>query len=192
MAMAMVLSLSVSALAANEATHNNDAFTSGNPSTDIAVSGTYTPASDGTPATMYSVKISWTLTNPSYSAGTTTYTWNPSTTTYETPTTTDAGWTKGSLSVTVENSSNAKVWATATLADETGDDVTLAWDGEKSQRQVVESAASETDLTGDSKVFKGSVKKLTFSGALSVTAGTISASDTTLGTVTVTLYTSAT
>lgn len=185
LALTMIFSLSITAFAAeNEATtdlkntYNND----------ITVGASYTAGSTTNASTIYSVKVTWTVINPGYTAGNTTYSWIPTDLKYKSETK-DSGWTDGSVSINVSNSSNAAITATVTYNDTTSDELTssVAW-ADSGSTATVGSAAVNSDGAAleQTSTETGTVQTAIFSGTVSV-SGTITEAVDSVGTVTVSL-----
>lgn len=184
LALTMIFSLSITAFAADE-----DSTTLGSAySKDITVGASYTEGETTNATTIYSVKVTWAVTNPSYAAGDTTYSWNTTDLKYESSTEA-ATWTNGSVSINVSNSSNAAITATVTYNDTTSDELTssVAWADSKSTATVGSAAVNSDGVALEqTSTETGTVQTAIFSGTVSV-SGTITEAVDSVGTVTVSL-----
>ena len=179
LALAMVLALSVPALATSlPTTGNNDSHD---------VEATYNAGTTNKGYPVYSITLTWSnIDNLVYTSGNTVYNWQPDTHTYK-PTTSASSWTKDStsFSLKVDNDSDVGITATATFAATgslTAECTGTNWSSNQCVLQV-ESAAKDIadDFTGTGETQSG-----TISGTVKVTGGSISA-DTKVGTITVVL-----
>lgn len=191
LALAMVFSLSVSAMAA-------DITTTGDTSKNVTA--TYTAGSETSWGdTIYSVNISWeTVGSIAYTAGNgVVYTWDATNTEYKvTAEATEGDWvlTAGAdtgkeftgMIVTVTNSSNAKVTATVTANDVSELGVTGGIEGDATR--TISSAApaepSATNLNGDAVAERFDYKITDIANAPTAPSGN---NTITVATITVTL-----
>lgn len=179
LALAMVLALSVPALATTLPTTGN------NDSHDVEATYNAGTTSKGYP--VYSITLTWSnIENLVYTSGDTVYNWNSGTHKYE-PTTSASSWTKAETSFTlkVDNDSDVGITATATFAATgslTAECTGTSWTANACSLNV-ESAAKDiaADFSGTGETQTG-----TISGTVKVTGGSISA-DTKVGTITVVL-----
>ena len=179
LALAMVLALSVPALATTLPTTGN------NDSHDVEATYNAGTTSKGYP--VYSITLTWSaIEKLAYKSGNTTYTWQPDKHQYKSSTTAGS-WTKDetSFTLTVDNDSDVGITATATFAATgslTAECTGTGWTANECSLNV-ESAAKDiaADFSGTGETQTG-----TISGTVKVTGGSISA-DTKVGTITVVL-----
>lgn len=178
LALVMVFSLSVTALAADV---DAGAITG---STSQNVTATYEEGSVATNAgNIYSVKLTWTDVTVSYKGAVGgTYTWDPTSLTYKLTGNAVAEWTDGTVKIGVENRSNDAITATASY-EKVGDE-TLVFSGALN----LGSAAIDTNngnavIEYNDTATSGKEQTGTITGTM---GGAISESGT-LGTITVTL-----
>jgi len=179
LALAMVLALSVSALAVDLVPN------SGASSQNVTAS--YTAHTDAPVATAYYVTIAWVANNNdiAYSEGVTTYVWDAANTKFDAGTLTGKGWTgTAQYTITVTNQSNDAIaasasWAPAagiTCAATVGSDLALNRADVDGSNAVLTPAA---DLAGNAQSDTITVDVAT------PTAGTIAADGALVGTITV-------
>lgn len=123
LALAMILSLGVTAFAEEANTNLNE-----NWNEDVAVGATYAEGATSTPD-VYSVHIEWTTNSTlKYTTASTVYNWNAGELKYDDPTTeNEAAWTgEATVTVTVTNNSNKTVSATVTDAIASANSATIS------------------------------------------------------------------
>lgn len=176
MALAMVCALSVTAFAAAPSVTN--------PTQEVTA--TYQKAGDTTPATVYSLVVSWDAKPGEYSDADVTYKWNadPNVLAYEKTVNNEAKATPATVKVTVTNYSNAKVEASVDYADKENSGITTVptWTGGKTS-DTLGRADDGIDYTTTTK---GAATTVEFNVSVAVTnVAELPKSDTyTLGTVT--------
>lgn len=181
--LALVLVLSLSAFAFAE-TVSSTGDTEKNVTANIVAASTSVTH-------VYSVELNWTdITALVYNAGTTAYKWNPATLKYEADAANNvaAAWTTNntSFTITVKNSSDAAITATAAYDDGSDAVVTTCAFTDSKNSVDCDSAAKDIDnYTNTSAI--GAITTGTISGTVTVTGGSIAASGTVVGTITITL-----
>lgn len=182
LALAMVLALSTTVFAADLQTSE----IKGQQSTDVKAN--YQAAGEPTfsDAKVYYVKVEWKQEGTlKYSEGSTTYKWNAEQNKYEVDdtVTTGAGWTveNAKVTVTVTNQSNAKITASVSATEKGGFTVSGTFDKQSAE---LESAAPQKPSAEN---LTGSNVQSTITYTINSVTGTISANDTAIATLTVTL-----
>ena len=186
MALAMVCALSVTAFA-----EPYDGTLTGD--TNRVVTATYS-SKDTAPATVYSVEIEWTVSAGQYQTKDAAYSWDVDNLRYVKTETGEEISTDATVSVVVINKSNADVTAAVEYKDNTADTVTTnsGWTDNKDSKTAA-SAAAGLVYTKDywdgtaQQGNPGTAGKAEFTTTISVDASTLSGTNSTLGTVTVTL-----
>lgn len=182
LALAMVLSLSVTAFAAETITTN------GNTSQDVTASYT---AGETKVVHIYKAVIEWKSTEATYKGQSVKYTWNPDNQAY-TAETTAAEDKNATVTVTVKNYSDQAIWATAQYADKADDNITsnVATTSTEMTAQQISSIVTVEDENYNNPIVSETVPSATANLTIEVTAGKENIStDTVIGTVTVTLST---
>lgn len=182
LALAMVMSLSVTVFAANPDTHTDVGGSS-----DVAITANYNGQSD-TVGTVYHVTVSWAQTGTiTYTNAYATYTWNPAETgenamQYVKSDAHDAKWTceNAAVAITVVNRSNAAIQATCAAPVGVGSVTGIAGSYDKNTL-TLDSAAPEhtSEQTGTPKMD-------TATYTITNVTGEISANDT-IATITVSI-----
>jgi len=189
LALSLVLALGVTAFA-------DDTLT-GAGSGSVDVSADYTAASNNTAdilsgaagTKIYSINIAWTedSNNIVYNGGTTTYAWSTANQKYEVSTSdVGKGWTgTAAYTITVTNYSNASVGASAAWSTQNGVTVSASVGADIT---VGSAAAGITTAAGITGGASGSAQSDTIAVSVATpTAGEISADDTPIGKITVTI-----
>ena len=172
----LALTMAVSAFA-------EDVIQSGTGKSEQQIDAKYEKGTIVDPEAVYHITVTWDVSgNLQYSEGTTTISWNPNNTEYV-ATTEGEGWTgTATVTVTVENRSNAEVKATAAWKSVdaiTGSSANFVGNG-----ATVESAAKDVPVEGGKT---GKMQSEIITGTIQVTEGTITETDRTIGTVTLTI-----
>lgn len=181
LALAMVLSLGVTAFADNLTTEEYTGSLTG------SVSATYTAGTEATSAgNIYKVNLTWTDVAVTYNGGNVgTYKWNTSTLKYELVenSNTNASWTDNAITITVENRSNASITATATYQASGDETLTFANNGAVTLNSAAVTGDENTVIEFTNVTAEGKAQTGTITGTM---GGTITAGGT-LGTITVSL-----
>lgn len=157
------------------------AFASGLREEGKDVPATYVAGTNTDTGTIYAVDLSWgTITALKYTGTSTTYRWNASSHQYEVDSSSGNTWTDSSISITVTNHSNADIKATAAYTDKNDDALTTAAEWTTQSVTCTTADAGIVDYVGTGAATNG-----TISGTVKVTAGTISADTTSVGTITI-------
>lgn len=188
LALTMIFSLSITAFAADLNTDEYTGNLTGN------VNATYTATAEATSAgNIYAVSIEWTnIGTLVYSGGSEgTYRWNPTSLKYELDENSAeaAGWTDASVTITVKNSSNASITATAEYKDNnTGATTSMKdWTDNKCSVTCTSAAVNNgTTIEINDTTTQGAIVSGTISGTVTAT-GTISKNTDSVGTITITL-----
>ena len=177
--LALALAMTMTAFAADINVDNNT----------IDVGASYTGGGVSVSGTVYSVKLTWTaIENISYDAGTTAYKWDAAQLKYVEDDTksVDAGWNKGetSCTITVTNSSNAAVTATAAFSAKENIGATVSCEFTNNGVEVASAAPTEAQLAAGTTA--GSVKTAQIGANISAN-GALNSGVTSVGTITITI-----
>lgn len=185
LALVLVLSMSVTALAVEVDNSSQDVGATYVPGT-VQIVG---PDGQTTTATVYSVNLTWTsIANVSYDGGKDAYYWDASALEYKKHTTASeaAGWTadETSCTITITNSSNAAVTATAafTPAAEIGATASCSF----TNNGCVVASAAPTQAQLEAGTTAGSAKTGTITANVSV-SGDLKSGVTSVGTISITI-----
>lgn len=177
--LALALAMTMTAFAADINVGNNT----------MDVGASYTGGGVSVSGTVYSVNLTWTdIDSISYDAGTTAYKWDANALEYvvDDEHTVDAGWSKDdtSCTITVTNSSNAAVTATASFAPKANIGATVTCEFTNNGVEVASAAPTEAQLANGTTA--GSVKTAQITATVTAN-GALNSGVTSVGTITVTL-----
>lgn len=179
LALAMVMSLGISAMAEEINAGENE----------IDVGASYTGGGVSITGTVYSVKLSWTaIENISYNAGTVAYKWDATKLEYveDTNNSVSAGWNKDTTSctITVTNSSNAAVTATAAFTQKENIGATVNCTFTNNGAEIASAAPTQAELANGTT--EGSAKTGTITANVTA-SGELNSGVTSVGTITITI-----